>query len=175
MDLGKNYQRIRSLMWGEVVPRTYTEQLQRIVTEYREAGEPWPASSKQIASWAIGTEKWKPQRAALVGQCAEHLSRAMREEYSKDPQGRSVRIKHAARTGTGSEQLVLWADVRTASAEHMQVAFQQRRQQIVGDCQQLKIDADSYNENYNTGPAIQLSFDFTRDLLEIEAGMSEAA
>ncbi len=34
----------------------------------------------------------------------------------------------------GSEQLVLWDDIRTASHNHMQRAFQQRRQQILGDC-----------------------------------------
>ena len=29
---------------------------------------------------------------------------------------------------------MLWADVRTAPKRHMEIAFQQRRQQIVGDC-----------------------------------------
>ena len=66
---------------------------------------------------------------------------------------------------------MLWADIRTASSEHMQIALQQRRQQIVGDCRQLKADADSYNENQNTGLPIQLSFDFTRDIMEMEAGL----
>jgi hypothetical protein len=51
----------------------------------------------------------------------------------------------------------------------MQVAFQQRRQQIVGDCRQLKADVDSYNENYNSGQAIQMVLDFTEDIEELEA------
>jgi hypothetical protein len=51
----------------------------------------------------------------------------------------------------------------------MEVAFQQRRQQIVGDCRQLKADLDSYNENYNLGESLQMVFDFTNDLAEIEA------
>jgi hypothetical protein len=51
----------------------------------------------------------------------------------------------------------------------MEIAFQQRRQQIVGDCRQLKADVDSYNENYNSGEAIQTVFDFTEDLEELEA------
>jgi hypothetical protein len=51
----------------------------------------------------------------------------------------------------------------------MQLAFQQRRQQIVGDCRQLKMDVDSYNQNANSGEPIQMIFDFTLDLAEIEA------
>ena len=105
----------------------------------------------------------------LIGRYAEELSRAMREEYTTDPQGRTVRAKHAARKkGADGEQLVFWDDIRTASREHMQMAFQQRRQQIVGDCHQLKLDSDSYNENANTGVPIQLIFDFTDDLAELE-------
>ncbi len=50
----------------------------------------------------------------------------------------------------------------------MQIALQQRRQQIVGDCRQLKLDVDSYNENKNDGTAIQMVFDFTIDLIETE-------
>jgi hypothetical protein len=59
--------------------------------------------------------------------------------------------------------------MRTAPREHMEVAFQQRRQQIVGDCRQLKWDVDSYNQNHNAGEELQMVFDFTLDLEEIEA------
>lgn len=153
------------------MPKTYTEQLQGFVSDYRNSGQPWPASSRQIAAWAVHEGKWRPQPSALVGQCAQHIARAMRAECITDPQGRIVRSKHAAKMFKGGEQTVLWADIRTASSEHMQIALQQRRQQIVGDCRQLKADADSYNENQNTGLPIQLSFDFTRDIMEMEAGL----
>ena len=90
----------------------------------------------------------------------------MREEYITDPQGRTVRAKHVA----CYEQVPLWGDIRTAPREHMEMAFQQRRQQIVGDCRQLKVDVDSYNQNYNNGELpIQMIFDFTLDLEELEA------
>lgn len=149
---------------------TYNEQLQHLAEEYRSAGEPWPATLRQVAAWAIENKLWKPQRSTLVARLAEDLSRALREEYITDPQGRSVRAKHAARMkSTDGEQLVFWDDIRTASREHMQMALQQRRQQIVGDCRQLKTDADSYNENANTSTPIQLIFDFTDDLAELEA------
>lgn len=149
--------------------KTYTEQLQGIVRLYRAAHQPWPAAAKQIALWAIDSGHWEPQRAALVDQCAEELSRAMREEYITDAQGRSVRANHAARVFRDGEQLTLWADIRSATRQHMEVAFQQRRQQIVGDCRQLKVDVDSFNQNRAATQPIQIVFDFRNDLAEMEA------
>jgi len=148
---------------------SYNEQLQLIVSAYREAGQPWPATSHEIAAWAIDHERWAPQRGALIDRCAEELARAMREEYITDPQGRKVRAKHAAKREKDGHQGIFWEDMRTASREHMEIAFQQRRQQIVGDCRQLKADLDSFNDNYNSGESLQMVFDFTNDLAEIEA------
>lgn len=98
----------------------------------------------------------------------------MSEEYITDPQGRRVRAKHVARIKHDGEQLYLWADIRTADRKHMGVAFQQRRQQIVGDCLQLKTDVDSYNDNSKASPPIQLVLDFTHDVEEIEAAKTAA-
>ncbi len=148
---------------------TYTEQLQQIVRQYREAGQPWPATTRRIAEWAYRQGKWKPQANTLIKRLAEDFARALREEYFVDPQGRTVRAKHAARTVADGEQLTLWEDIRTASPQHMAIAFQQRRQQIVGDCRQLKTDVDSYNENASPPKPIQMMFDFTEDLEEAEA------
>jgi hypothetical protein len=148
---------------------TYTEQLLRIVNRYIGEGQPWPATARQIAAWAIHNKMWQAQPAQLIHECAEQLARAMRDEYITDPQGRTVRAKHAARIEQDGEQLVLWADMRTASREHMQIAFQQRRHQIVGDCRQLKADVDSYNDNRAPDAPIQMSFDFTADIEELEA------
>jgi len=146
----------------------FQEQLQHIVNEYISSGESWPATTREIAGWGIQKGLWKPQRSDLIDVFADQLARAMREEYVFDPQGRHVRVKHAARLRRNGTHLVLWADIRTASRTHMEVAFQQRRQQIVGDCRQLKLDVDSYNENKSTGNPIQMVFDFTFDLLEAE-------
>jgi hypothetical protein len=64
---------------------------------------------------------------------------------------------------------VLWGDIRSEDRRFLATAFQQRRQQIVGECGQLKTDVDSYNQNGNLGEAIQLVLDFTNDIAEIEA------
>lgn len=146
------------------MPSTYVKQLQKIVNEYMADGRSI-ITTQEVAAWAVHNGLWKPQPFDLINQCAEHISLAMREEYITDPQGRVVRAKHAARM----EQTVFWADIRMASRKHMEIAFKQRRQQILGDCRQLKKDANSYNENNNSGKPIQIVFDFTLDLAEEEA------
>jgi hypothetical protein len=153
---------------------TYTEQLQHIVRSYLDDGQPWPATTRQIAAWAIRRGEWQPQPFALINQCADQLARAMREEHFTDTNGRVIRTKHVARIERGGEQIALWADIRSASREHMQIAFQQRRQQIVGDCKQLKTDCDYYNENRNQGEPIQVVFDFRADLEELEEAFEPA-
>ena len=148
---------------------TTTEQRQRIVRLYRGRGQAWPASMRQVASWAIDEGLWEQPRGTMVGQLAEELARALREEYYTDAQGREVRAKHAARTRRNGVQATLWDDIRTADPSHMRVAFQQRRQQVVGDCKQLKTDVDSYNENRTPEDPIQLILNFTADVAEAEA------
>jgi hypothetical protein len=39
---------------------------------------------------------------------------------------------------------------------------------VLGDCRQLKTDVDSYNQNYSAATPIQMVFDFTDDLAELE-------
>ena len=147
----------------------YMKQMQRIVAQYRIASEPWPAASKTIAEWAIQRGLWELPESAAMAKCAEDLSRAMREEYMTDAKGRRVRIKHPASVHIHGQQLTLWDDIRTATRTHMHLSFQQRRQQIVGDCRQLKTDVDSYNDRNPYEAPIQMVFDFSMDLAELEA------
>jgi hypothetical protein len=141
--------------------------LQHIVEQYIGAGKPWPATVHSMAAWAISEGLWRPKESDLIGQCADQLSRAMRDEYITDPQGRSIRAKHVARISKNGKQLALWEDIRTADSQHMGIAFQQRREQIVGDCTQLRKDVDSYNENWNrSSMPINLVLDFTQDVAE---------
>ncbi len=112
----------------------------------------------------------------LLSKAAEDVARAMREEYAIDPQGRRVRVKHAARVVEDGVQQSLWADFRDPAVprSHIELALKQRREQIVGDCFQLKMDTDSYNQNHNPGRTIQMVFDFTLDLEELEASEGAA-
>jgi hypothetical protein len=73
---------------------SYSTQLQRIVREYRLSGQPWPASSRAMAAWAMETKRWALPPSAALKKCAEDLSRAMRDEFMTDQKGRRVRTKH---------------------------------------------------------------------------------
>ncbi len=152
--------------------KSKAEWLQDIVNDYIKAEQPWPASRRDIAAWAVRHKRWAQQPKSAIDQCAKELAEAMRLEMEIDPQGRSVRAKHCAKIAEQDEagnlvQKTLWFD-RSAPPDLMHISLQQRRKAILGDNRQLKIDQDSYNDNNAYGASIQLSFDYTSDLLEME-------
>lgn len=145
---------------------TYTETIQRYADEYLEETGKQTATTKEFAVWAVKTGRWEPPRDLVIKQCREDFARALREQYITNDKGQSVRAKHVARVTRDEKQWHLWADIRNAPREHMETAFQQRREQIVGDCRQLKRDVEYYNNANGGMPAIQLVFDFTDDIEE---------
>ena len=152
---------------------TLNEQLLSIVEDYREAGQPWPASKDQIAEWAVANERYELTRGMAVRQCAERLTRAMRLEHVKDQKGRSVRKYYAARILEDGQLTMKWDDLN-AERPFMEVSTANRRNQILGECRQLKTDVDSYNERRCPDEPIQVEFDFTVDLDEL-GQLDEAA
>jgi len=151
------------------IARPLNDQLLDIVDHYLDQGGSVPIDLDDLARFAINNGHWMRHGSALIQLCKRDFSRAMREQYHTDLQDRRVRTYHAAkRRGSGGEQKVFWADMRDAPPEHMQLAFHQRRTQIVGDCVQLKRDVDSYNENNQHGIQIQMVFDFRDDIAERE-------
>lgn len=153
--------------------KSINEHLQEFVAEYREAGEPWPADNRMLAAWLLKTGRWVPPRKSQIDILAPMISRALREEYFTDARNRRVRKKHAIRESkllpNGEyQQHALWVDIEDAPKPMMLKAFQQRRGNVLGDCRQLKVDVDYYNEFRNTNEPIPMLFDFTDDLLELE-------
>lgn len=140
-----------------------------IVQLYLESGGTEPIDLDNLARFAINNQHWNKGGSKLLQLCKREFSRAFREQYHNDPQGRHVRTYHATknRTSDGRQQ-VFWADMRSAPAEHTESAFQQRRTQIVGDCRQLKVDVDSYNDNNKFGRHYQLILNFIDDVAERE-------
>ena len=149
--------------------RPYYEALQEFAKQYVAAGGQTPYTIREVANWVYDQGLWDAPRQFLVSKLSEDLGKALREQYITDPQGRRVRAKHAVRMSRDEgEQGWLWDDMRTAPHEFLQMAFQQRRQDVVADCLRLKTDVDSYNDNRNPIEPIQLSLDFTNDVLEME-------
>lgn len=155
--------------------KSRAEFLQEIVKKYRSVGNPWPASPREMARWAIETKQWAPKPEAIVSQCAEQISQAMATEYFTDSQGRRVRANHAVVYPEGAKQHVIWDDIRTGDHNNIAISLQQRRKHVVDQCKQLKNDVDYYNENRNPTVPIQIVFDFTLDLEEWELSREERA
>ena len=87
-------------------------------------------------------------------------------EYGIDSKGRRYRKNHAVRVTKVGVQLTMWAMLGAAPREHMQKAFIQRREQIVGGCVQLHVDVEVYNDLHNDQPPIQMLLDFRDDVEE---------
>jgi hypothetical protein len=149
---------------------SFQEQVHRVEKEYRAAGGKWPAAPADVAQWAVENRLYQMHHGEIVRKFAEQIAQVWRDEYISDPQGRRVRAKHAARYSISGVQTWLWDNMQTASYKHMELSFQNRRQQIVVDCHQLKLDVDSYNENFNKGRKIQMVFDFRNDMDEMDFG-----
>ena len=54
-------------------------------------------------------------------------------------------------------------------------SFAQRRSQIVGDCLQLKTDADVYNDKRDPAQPIQVPLDFSLDVAELQQPLRKVA
>lgn len=91
------------------------------------------------------------------------LTRAMRNEYYEDPQGREVRKNHPVR----GDQGLIWVDHQTARPDQMRVSLATRRRGILADCLQCSIDFESYNDNNLYGAKLeQMDFNFNTDIHE---------
>ena len=141
------------------------EQILKIVSAWVASGNSGrPIPSSEVAQWAINTDLYKPpQPQDPIKILTKDISEALRHEYFTDNKGRPVRAMHAVQLKLGG---TIWDDIRTAPRKHMQTAFKQRREQIVGDCYQLRTDADLYNTNHPEEEAIQIPFNFMIDMIE---------
>lgn len=154
--------------------KTKSEMILEFVEEYRRSGEPWPATKKDIASWAVRNKKWLPSLKSQIDVCADEIAEAMRQDIFVDAQNRPVRKKYAMPVSESlpdgrHKQKFLWLDMtdETTTTEQMHVVFQYARKQVLNDCVQLRNSVDSYNQNYNKKEPIQLLLDFELDLAEL--------
>jgi len=145
---------------------TYREQLQRVWHEFeREKGQV-PATAREAVQWGVEKGLIEVPSVDPLAKLAEDMSTALREEYATDRQGRRYRVNHAVRVTKGGVQHTFWAIMKDAPRSHMQKAFIQRREQIVGDCVQLDTDVEAYNAMKSDQPPIQMPFDFRDDVEE---------
>lgn len=155
----------------------YHQQMQAIFEAYQEEVSRDPADLKDVARWAIERGMWSPKPADIHARFAGDMADALRDEYRTDRAGRRYRAKHAVRGSKNGRQGSFWADIDLAPRTHMEKAFAQRRQQVVGDCYQLRQDVDHFNSVHPDQPPVQLILDFTADVEEmlIADGIEDAA
>ena len=139
--------------------------MQKYADEYFEQ---YPlATTSDLAVWPIKTGKWEPPSDLVLRRCKQDFARALREQHILDERGLLIRAKHATRISGGERQQTFWGDIRKAPREHLILAFQQRREQIVGDCRQLDRDVEYFSKTRSeVGKEFQMVFDFRDDIEE---------
>lgn len=154
-------------------PTSRTEANQQIIDDYLEAHPDvieWQMID--VAHWARSTGRWQPQSLNLTRMCAAELARAARADCFLD-NGKRIRAKYPRRESKLVDgkfvQMYFWEECGRATPEHMRASLQQRRQGLVATCAQLKRDTDYFNAHNENGAEIQLEFDFTEDLAELES------
>lgn len=149
----------------------YTNAVKDYVERYkREVRDDGLLDAHDVAGWALKKGLHKPNVKTIIDIIAADIAQVFREEYRTDRQGRRYRAKHAATTKIGNKTMSLWGDLDDPAAPHSHFvkSFGQRRQQIVGDCFQLKTDADVYNDVRKPVESIQIVLDFSLDVEEMQ-------
>lgn len=145
---------------------TKNELLQRVWRRYEEENGRLAATARDVVEWGVVRSLLDLPRVDPYDILAEDMSRALREEYATDKKGRRYRVNHAVRVTKAGVQYTFWAVLGYADRPHMQKAFIQRREQIVGDCVQLATDVAVYNDMNSGVEAIQMILDFRDDVAE---------
>ncbi|WP_417519840.1 hypothetical protein [Minwuia sp.] len=153
----------------------YKEQLQRVWHKYEATHGAVPATAREAVAWGISQGMIEMPEVDPLDKLASDMSDALREEYATDKDGRRYRVNHAVRVTRGGVQYTFWAIMNDAPRDHMQKAFIQRREQIVGDCVQLSTDVEAYNAIHEDQKPIQMLFDFRDDIEERRFGVEVAA
>ena len=153
----------------------YANQVKAYLERYQvQFGQDGLIDAHAVAEWAYSNGLHKPSVRTVIDAIAADIAQVFREEYRTDEIGQRYRAKHAVRTKKGDRSMSLWADIDDdrAPRDHFVRSFAQRRQQIVGDCFQLKTDVDVYNAKNSEQPPIQVPLDFTYDVEELQLPFS---
>lgn len=152
---------------------TKNEQLQHAWHRYESENEYLPSSLHEATEWAVREGLLSLPQIDPYDILAQQMARALREEISTDKKGRRYRVNHAVRVTKDGEHFTFWAIMGFAPPDHMETAFAQRREQIVGDCLPLRTDVDAYNDMNLNNPPFQLILDFTEDVAERQAYLDD--
>lgn len=147
---------------------TKNEQLQSLIQLYKTETGNKSVDMDMVADWAIKRGAKLPSPKTAKELFVTQLSDAARNEYKTDSKtGYSYRVNHALRVqNKDGRQHTLWVDIEDASRNQMLTSLTNRRQQMVGDAVQLKIDEEIWNNRNQDQESIELVMDLTYDVEE---------
>lgn len=147
---------------------TKNEMWQRLVQLYKTETGNKIVDMDDVAEWAIkrGVDAPKPKSPKEL--LSARLAQAQREEHNIDSEtGWSYRVNHAIRrTKSDGTQFTLWGSLDDFNRDQMHLSLTNRRQQMIGDGVQLKIDEHVWNNRNPNEAPLQMVMDFTDDIEE---------
>jgi len=145
---------------------SYQTAMCELFREYLEFHGCESACLDDIYHWALTTGRWEPPQRTARDQFRREMAQSLSMERIVDPQGRPVRRNHAAKEGIAGGQRFLWADLISATPDHMQKSLQQRRHRLVAMAIRHKNDTDSYNDNNIHGAQLEFDYNIQLDIEE---------
>ena len=148
--------------------KTKIERLQSLIQLYEDETGLHVVDMDLVADWAIKRGVVAPTPKTAKELLSEQFAQAAREEHLRDPAtGLSYRRRHALRgKDKDGRQRTFWVELERATRPQMLTTLVNRRQQMVGDAVQLKIDELVWNSRNPNEQPIQLVMDFTHDVEE---------
>jgi len=145
------------------------ERLQNIWHRYETEREDKPISAREVVEWAVEEGILELPETDPYDVLAGQMAQALRNEYRTDEKGRRYRVNHSVRVTRSGVQHSFWGSMEHSSHDFFEKAVAQRRELIISECVQLKIDVDVHNDMFHgKKPEIQLVLDFTEDVAERE-------
>ena len=97
---------------------------------------------------------------------ARNLARACQQDYVVDENGEPVRVRHPVRETVGDKQLTFWPNMEDIVPAKMRASLNSRRKGSGEDILQIERDRRYYNKKYNPGDAIEMDYDYNKDVEE---------
>lgn len=145
---------------------TQTEEFQMYWKQYQEEHGYEPSGTRVVVEWAVKIGKLYPPNVDPLDVLASRMAKALRAETAVDEQGREYRVNHARRISKDGNQTTIWGIIGHVPDEHMEMAYGQRREQVVGDLVKLRVDVDVFNDMRPGKKPFQLDLNFTEDVEE---------
>jgi len=140
--------------------------MQALIRRYKEETGKKEIEMSDVAAYAAGKGWPLPKPNDPLELLAKEFSAAAREELRHDGKtGKPYRANHAVTIPKANgKQMTFWVDIDEAPRKHMHKSLVQRREQMVGDGLQLRLDQDHWNRVHPQDDPIDLPLDLGPDV-----------